>query len=185
MSGLVRTADKSNEIKANPELLEILFLRGCLVTIDAMGCQKDIAEKIVAQDADYLLAVKGNQKRLEQAIAQVFNSSVLNSFDGDKYVTQEKGHDRTEMRLSMVVHNTDFLGGIALDWAGLSTMDMVVSIRQEGDKPAETMQIKHYISSAKLPAKALLESTRAHWSIENQMHWRLDVGYVESKLVRI
>ncbi len=89
------------------------------------------------QDADYLLAVKGNQKRLEQAISQVFNSSMLNSFEGDKCVTQEKGHGRTEKRLSMVVHNTDFLGDIALDWAGISTIGMVVSIRQEGDKPAE------------------------------------------------
>ncbi len=84
--------------------------------------------------------------------------------------------------------NTDFLGDIALDWAEISTIGMVVSIRQEGDKPAETMQIKHYISLAKLTAKVLLESTRAHCSIENQMHWRLDVGfnvgYVESKLVR-
>ncbi|ANP78023.1 hypothetical protein A134_16680 [Vibrio crassostreae 9CS106] len=179
--GQVKTADKSNEIKAIPELLEMLSLRGCLVTIDAMGCQKDIAEKIVAQDADYLLAVKGNQKRLEQAISQVFNSSMVNSFEGDKYVTQEKGHGRTETRLSMVVHNTDFLGYIAFDWAELSTIGMVVSIRQEGDKPAETMQIKHYISSAKLTAKALLESTRAHWSIENQMHWRLDVGFKEDE----
>ncbi|TKF94515.1 ISAs1 family transposase, partial [Vibrio sp. F13] len=120
--GQVKTADKSNEIKAIPELIEMLSLQGCLVTIDAMGCQKDIAEKIVGQDADYLLAVKGNQKRLEQAISQVFNSSMLNSFEGDKYVTQEKGHGRTETRLSMVVHNTDFLGDIALDWAGLSTI---------------------------------------------------------------
>lgn len=80
---------------------------------------------------------------------------------------------------SMVVHNTDFLGDIALDWAGLSTIGMVVSIRQEVDKPAETMQIKHYISSAELTAKALLESTRAYWSIENQMHWRLDVAFKE------
>ncbi|MEZ8375989.1 ISAs1 family transposase, partial [Vibrio cyclitrophicus] len=119
------------------------------------------------QDADYLLAVKGNQKRLEQTISQVFNSSMLNSFEGDKYVTQEKGHGRTETRLSMVVHNTDFLGDIALDWAGLSTIGMVVSIRQEGGKPAETMQIKHYISSAELAAKALLESTRVHWIIES------------------
>ncbi|WP_372198718.1 ISAs1 family transposase [Vibrio sp. 10N.286.52.E2] len=154
--GQVKTADKSNEIKAIPELLEMLSLQGCLVTIDAMGCQKDIAEKIVAQ-------------------------AVLNSFEGDKYVTQEKGHGRTETRLSMVVHNTDFLGYIAFDWAELSTIGMVVSIRQEGDKPAETMQIKHYISSAKLTAKALLESTRAHWSIENQMHWRLDVGFKEDE----
>lgn len=142
-----------------------------------MGCQKDIAEKIIAQDADYLLAVKGNQKRLEQAIGQVFNFSMLTSFEGDKYVIQEKGHGRTETRLIMVVHNTDFLGDVALEWKGLTTIGMVVSVRQEGGKVAETMQIKHYISSAKLTANALLESTRANWSIENQMHWRLDVAF--------
>ncbi|OCH74931.1 hypothetical protein A6E14_11865 [Vibrio genomosp. F10] len=69
---------------------------------------------------------------------------MINSFDVDKYTTQERGHGRTETRLSMVIHNTDFLGDIAFDWANLSTFGMVVSIRQEGDKPAETMQIKHY-----------------------------------------
>lgn len=92
---------------------------------------------------------------------------------------QEKGHGRTETRLSMVEHGTDFLGDLAFDWLKLSTIGVVVSIRQERDKPAETMQIKYYISSAKLSAKALLESTRAHWSIENQMHWQLDVGFNE------
>lgn len=82
--GQVKTADKSNEIKAIPELLELLSIRGCLVTIDAMGCQRDIAEKIVQKEVDYLLAVKGNQKRLEKAISQLFNSSMINNFDGDK-----------------------------------------------------------------------------------------------------
>ncbi len=89
--GQVKTVDKSNEINAIPELLEMLSLRGCLVTIDAMGCQKDIAEKIVAQDADYLLAVKGNQKRLEQAISQVFNSSMINSFEVINTSLKRKG----------------------------------------------------------------------------------------------
>ncbi|MGR5415032.1 ISAs1 family transposase, partial [Vibrio astriarenae] len=177
--GQVKTAEKSNEIKAIPELLELLSIRGCLITIDAMGCQRDIAEKIVSKEADYLLAVKGNQKRLEQAISQLFNSSMINDFDGDKYVIQEKGHGRTEIRMSMIEHSTDLLGDLAFDWPKLSTIGVVVSIRQEADKPAETMQIKYYISSAKLSAKALLESTRSHWSIENQMHWRLDVGFNE------
>nr|PMH70892.1 hypothetical protein BCU61_06185 [Vibrio splendidus] len=104
------------------------------MTIGAMRCQKDIAEKIVVQDADYLLAVKVNQKRLEQAIGQVFNSGMLNSFEGDKYVTQSKEHGHTETCLSMVDHNTDFLGYMPLDWAGLPTIDMVVSIRQEASR---------------------------------------------------
>ncbi len=92
----------------------------------------------------------------------MFNSSVINTFEDEKYIAQEKGHGRTETRLSMVVHNTDFLGDIALDWEELSPICMVVLIRQEGDKPAETMQIKHYISSVKQTDKVLLESTLEH-----------------------
>ncbi|MFA0088740.1 ISAs1 family transposase [Vibrio sp. 10N.261.51.F12] len=177
--GQVKTSEKSNEIKAIPELLELLSIRGCIVTIDAMGCQRQIAEKIVSKGADYLLAVKGNQKRLEEAISEIFNSRTINTFGGDKYVTQENGHGRTETRVSMVEHNTDFLGDLAFNWSNLSTVGVVFSIRQEGDKLPETMQVKYYISSASLSAKTLLENTRAHWSIENQMHWRLDVGFNE------
>lgn len=177
--GQVKTGDKTNEIKAIPELLELLSIRGCLVTIDAMGCQKNIANKIRDKGSDYLLAVKGNQKALENALNQVFHSGMLQQFDGDQYVTQEKGHGRLETRLSLVEHDMSLLGDIALEWPGLKTVGVVVSIRQEGSRPAETMQIKSYISSAELSAKNLLESTRAHWSIENQMHWRLDVGFNE------
>ncbi|MGR5475503.1 ISAs1 family transposase, partial [Vibrio astriarenae] len=82
--------------------------------------------------------VKGNQKRLEQAISQLFNSSMINDFDSDKYVIQEKGHGRTETRMSMIEHSTDLLGDLAFDWPKLSTIGVVVSIRQEADKPAET-----------------------------------------------
>ncbi|WP_418641895.1 ISAs1 family transposase [Vibrio chaetopteri] len=177
--GQHKVYEKSNEITAIPELLELLDISGCLVTIDAMGCQKKIAQKILNKNADYLLAVKGNQKRLEEAISEIFNSRTINTFGGDKYVTQENGHGRTETRVSMVEHNTDFLGDLAFNWSNLSTVGVVFSIRQEDDKLPETVQVKYYISSASLSAKALLESTRAHWSIENQMHWRLDVGFNE------
>lgn len=177
--GQVKTADKSNEIKAIPELLDLLSIKGCLVTIDAMGCQKDIAEKIITKEADYLLAVKGNQKKLEKAINEVFNTSMINNFEGDKFVIQEQGHGRTETRLCLVEHDVALLGDVEFDWPQLTTLGMVVSIRQEGNNPAEMMQVKHYISSAKLSAKELLAGTRAHWSIENQMHWRLDVGFNE------
>lgn len=177
--GQVKTSEKSNEITAIPELLELLSIKGCLVTIDAMGCQKSIANKIIRKEADYLLAVKDNQKKLNQAMNEIFNATMLNSFEGDKIVVQEKGHGRTETRLCLVEHNVDLLGDLAFEWSQLTTLGVVVSIRQEGNKPAETMQIKHYISSAKLSAKELLEGTRSHWSIENQMHWRLDVGFNE------
>lgn len=179
--GQVKTAEKSNEIKAIPELLKLLEIRGCLVTIDAMGCQREIAKQIVEKDADYLLAVKGNQERLEQAISQTFNSGMINDYDGDKYCIQEQGHGRTETRLAMVSHDTGLLGDIAFDWPKLKTIGMVASIRQEGDKPAESLSIRYYISSAELDSKELLEKSRAHWSIEVQMHWRLDVGMNEDK----
>jgi predicted transposase YbfD/YdcC len=177
--GQVKTAEKSNEITAIPELLKLLDIRGCLVSIDAMGCQKGIAQQIVDKGADYLLAVKGNQKKLEDAMGKVFNSSMLNSYEGDKYSIQEKGHGRTETRLALVSHDPSQLGDVELDWPELKTLGVVVSVRQEGDKPAETMTIRHYISSAELDAKELLEKSRAHWSIEVQMHWRLDVGMNE------
>ncbi|MBD1578058.1 ISAs1 family transposase, partial [Vibrio sp. S11_S32] len=168
--GQVKTSEKSNEITAIPELLKLLDIRGCIVTIDAMGCQKYIAKAIVEKDADYLLAVKGNQKKLEQAVGKVFNSSMLNAFSGDQYSIQEQGHGRTETRLALVEHNTSLLGDIAFDWKNIQTIGVVVSVRQEGNKPAETITIRHYISSAKLTAKELLEKSRAHWSIEVQLH---------------
>ena len=177
--GQVKTGDKTNEIKAIPELLELLSINGCLVTIDAMGCQKEIATKIINKNADYLLAVKGNQKCLEEAFNKVFHSRMLQQFDGDSHVTQEKGHGRQEVRLSLVEHDIELLGDVALKWPKLATLGVVASIRQEGEKSAEAMQIKYYISSAKLSAQALLENTRAHWCIENQMHWRLDIGFKE------
>ena len=179
--GQVKTANKSNEIKAIPELLKLLELRGCLVTIDAMGCQREIAKQIVNKDADYLLAVKGNQKKLEQAISQMFNSSMINDYDGDKYCIQEQGHGRTETRLAMVSHDTDMLGDLTNDWANLKTIGMVASIREEGTQPAESLSIRYYISSAKLGSQELLEKSRAHWSIEVQLHWRLDVGMSEDR----
>ncbi|WED24147.1 ISAs1 family transposase [Vibrio sp. JC009] len=177
--GQVKTAEKSNEITAIPELLKLLEIRGCLVTIDAMGCQKEIAKQIVDKGADYLFAVKGNQPKLEEAMGKAFNSAMLNSYEGDKYSTQEKGHGRTETRMALVSHDPSELGDVEFDWADLSTLGVVVSIRQEGDQPAEEMTIRYYISSAKLTAKELMEKSRAHWSIEVQMYWRLDVGMNE------
>lgn len=179
--GQVKTSEKSNEITAIPELLELLNVRGCLVTIDAMGCQKDIAKKIVQKEADYLLAVKGNQKKLESAFNDFFRLEMLQNYDGDKYSTQEKGHGRTETRLSLVNYDLSILGDIEFDWPELTTMGIVASIRQEGGEAAESMSIRYYISSARLAAKELLESTRAHWSIEVQLHWKLDVGMSEDE----
>ncbi|OIN05327.1 ISAs1 family transposase [Oceanisphaera psychrotolerans] len=177
--GQVKTAEKSNEITAIPELLELLSIRGCLVTIDAMGCQRAIAKKVIDKGADYLLSVKSNQPSLEAAFDNYFSLNMLQSDEGDTYSTQEKGHGRQETRLCLVNDDLSVLGDLAFEWPELKTMGIVAAIRQEGDKPATDITLRYYISSAALTSKQLLEASRAHWSIESQLHWRLDVGMRE------
>ena len=177
--GQVKTAEKSNEITAIPELLEILNIRGCLVTIDAMGCQKAIAKKILDKEADYLLAVKSNQGRLEAAFDNYFKLEMLQSDEGDTYSTKEQGHGRIETRLCLVNDDLSVLGDIAFEWPELKTMGIVATIRQEKGQPATGITLRYYISSAKLTSKQLLDASRAHWSIESQLHWQLDVGMSE------
>lgn len=179
--GQVKTSEKSNEITAIPELLKLLNSSGCLVTIDAIGCQKKIASKILSKDANYVLAVKGNQGRLEQAFNDYFHFYLTKAPDADTYSTQEKGHGRKETRFSFVTQDTSVLGDIALEWPELTTIGIVGSVRQVGDVIPQNITLKYYISSAKLNAKELLEATRSHWSIEVQLHWRLDVGMNEDR----
>ena len=173
--GQVKTSEKSNEITAIPELLELLTIRGCLITLDAMGCQRDIARKIVEKDGDYLLSVKGNQKRLQEAIAAELNVGVLNSYEGDKYSIQEKNRSRIETRAALVCEDMSILGDVEYEWSNIQTVGMVAAIRQTGEENGDSLSIRYYISSAKLSAQELLEKSRAHWSVEVQLHWRLDV----------
>ncbi|MFD1007487.1 MULTISPECIES: ISAs1 family transposase [Oceanisphaera] len=177
--GQVKTAEKSNEITAIPKLLELLNIRGCLVTIDAMGCQKAIAKKVLNKDADYLLSVKSNQPSLEAAFDNYFKLEMLQSDEGDTYSTKEQGHGRVETRLCLVNDDLSVLGDLEFEWPELKTMGIVAAIRQEKGQPATDISIRYYISSAKLTSKQLLEASRAHWSIESQLHWRLDVGMSE------
>ncbi len=175
--GQVKTAEKSNEITAIPELLKLLDISGCLVRIDAMGCQKKIAQEILNGNGDYLLAVKGNQKRLEQAFDDIFDLGDLQS--ENTYGTQEQSHGRLETRLHKVSHDIDALGDIALEWPGITTLGYVVSFRKEGDKPSTQPSVRYYISSAKLSAEELAHAAREHWSIEVKLHWKLDVALRE------
>lgn len=179
--GQVKTAEKSNEITAIPELLELLNIRGCLITIDAMGCQKAIARKVVSKEADYLLSVKSNQPSLEAAFDNYFKLEMLQREDGDTYSTKEQGHGRVETRLCLVNDDLSVLGDIAFEWPELKTMGIVATIRQEKGQPATGITLRYYISSAQLTSKELLEASRAHWSIESQLHWRLDVGMREDE----
>ncbi|MBO1520183.1 ISAs1 family transposase [Oceanisphaera pacifica] len=179
--GQVKTAEKSNEITAIPELLELLNIRGCLITIDAMGCQKAIARKVVSKEADYLLSVKSNQPSLEAAFDNYFKLEMLQREDGDTYSTKEQGHGRVETRLCLVNDDLSVLGDIAFEWPELKTIGIVATIRQEKGQPATGITLRYYISSAQLTSKELLEASRTHWSIESQLHWRLDVGMREDE----
>lgn len=175
--GQVKTDAKSNEITAIPKLLDLLDVRGCLVTIDAMGCQTKIAKKIVDKGGDYLLPVKGNQERLQTALDGIFSIGRLELPETEAYTTKEKGHGREDSRMCMIA-DADEIGDLVFEWPGLKTLGYVVSFRTEKDMQT-TVAVKFYISSAKLDAKSLLEASRAHWAVENNLHWQLDISMNE------
>lgn len=178
--GQLKTEEKSNEIKAIPELLKLLDIHGCLVTIDAMGCQKDIAGTIVERNADYLLAVKGNQKRLEEALEQHFPMTSLMHYQGDSTCsTQEKSHGREETRVHIVSGVPDSFVDLEIDWLKLKTLGVGVSFRTLDDQTVDDPSIRYYISPAKLTARQLADAVRQHWAIENKLHWILDVAMHE------
>lgn len=181
--GQVKTSEKSNEITAIPELLQLLELKGCLVTLDAMGCQRKIAQTILDKEADYLLAVKGNQGKLAEAFDTWYSPTMWNDKDVDACSTQDKGHGRLETRLCIASNDVTPLGDLAFEWPALKTIGIVATLREENGIPpnAEDVELRYYISSAELTAPELLASTRAHWSIENQLHWRLDIGMREDE----
>ncbi|MBU5700867.1 ISAs1 family transposase [Vibrio cholerae] len=177
--GQLKVDSKSNEITAIPKLLDLLDVKGCLITIDAMGCQKKIAQKILDKEADYLLAVKGNQGMLEQAFDDYFRMDMLQDFDGSSYSTQEKSHGRIETRVALVNRDLSVLGDIEHEWPGLKSMGIVASIRQESAVATEQdVSIRYYICSKELEAQTLLEATRSHWGVE-VMHWALDTAFCE------
>lgn len=178
--GQVKTAEKSNEITAIPELLGLLSLKGCIVTIDAMGCQKEIVEQIVEQKADYVISLKGNQGNLHKDVADYFTWAEKVKFrelEYDFFETVEKGHGRIETRRCFVTEDVDWLAGGAA-WAGLKSIVMVESIREVIGKSA-TCERRYFISSLGANAKENLRCVRGHWRIENSLHWVLDVAFRE------
>ena len=179
--GQQAVADKSNEITAIPELLKLLDLHGALVTIDAMGCQKQIAAEVVAAGADYVLAVKENQPTLYADVRRVFLDGLEEDFAGLEHryrYTADLGHGRAEERHYHVVPVPEYLAEKHAAFAGLRTLGMVFSERRVGDGPAEA-ETRFYISSLRPQVKAFAEAVRGHWSIENNLHWVLDVAFQE------
>jgi predicted transposase YbfD/YdcC len=179
--GQVVVDAKSNEITAIPKLLEMLELSGTLVTIDAMGCQTDIAQRIVAADADYVLAVKSNQPTLHEGIAAFFNDHLEDDFARTKvrrYETQEKGHGREENRYYYVCPVPDDLPDRDR-WAELRAIGVAISTTQREGK--ECNEVRYYILSKYLAGKRFAGAVREHWGIENRLHWQLDVTFQEDQ----
>lgn len=177
--GQKKVDEKSNEITAIPPLLKMLELRGCLVSIDAMGCQTQIAKTIIEEGADYVLALKKNQGNLYEDVSQLFSAARNQDFKNIShqfYESVEKGHGRIETRRYWTMGNTDYLIG-AEKWAGLKSIGMVESERQVNGKVS--LEQRYYILSIESDVSKFAEAVRSHWSIENQLHWILDVGFRE------
>ena len=171
----------SNEITAIPKLLEILELSGALVTIDAMGCQTEIAQQIVAAHGDYCLAVKGNQPSLHEGLVDFFDEHLEDDFVDQsvrRYQTQEKGHGRDETRHYFICPVPEDLPDRAR-WAGLKAIGMVVSNTQRDGKDCN--EVRYYILSKYLAGRRFAEAVRGHWGIENRLHWQLDVTFQEDQ----
>ena len=180
--GQVNVADKSNEMTAIPELLQVLELRGCLVTIDAAGTQTQIAATIVDRQADYLLALKKNQKGLAEDVQTLYEWAHRIGFaelQHDHVRTVSKGHGRVEIRECWTISDPQFVGDLrqGRKWKGLRSVAQIRAERRVGD--TVTVETRYYISSLSGDARQVLAASRSHWGIENSLHWVLDVAMNE------
>ena len=182
--GQVKTAAKSNEITAIPELLDAMQVQGATITIDAMGCQHAVVNKIIGKQANYIIAVKDNQPSLAQAIENLFDANhagqLAHALQSD--VSLDKGHSRVESRGCTVAHDLQALGEHAQLWQGLRSVARieytreVVNGKSKGERSTER---RYYISSLPLSASEFNAAVRAHWGIENSCHWVLDMTFKE------
>jgi predicted transposase YbfD/YdcC len=182
--GQVAVAAKSNEITAIPALLELLALNECIVTIDAMGCQTAIAQTLVAQGADYVLALKGNQGTLHEAVATYFTAAQAAAFRDIPHGytrTVDGGHGRIELREYWTVADPDLLAYLNPDgaWAGLHSVGMVERERRVG--ATTTREVHYYLSSLDGDVATFAAAVRGHWGIENRLHWVLDIAFREDE----
>ena len=179
--GQVACAEKSNEITAIPELLQLVDIKGSIITIDAMGTQKAIAATIINCEADYVLALKGNQETLQQAVIDHIDEESKNDFadvQARRHITKETGHGREEIRSYIQMPVPKDLRELEL-WKGLKSIGMATLVCMRDGKP--TTDTRYYISSLEVGVKQFARAVRSHWGIENSCHWSLDMTYREDE----
>lgn len=181
--GQLKCEEKSNEITAIPELLKILDLEGCVVTIDAIGCQKEIVKEIVEKEADYVIALKENQGTLHWQVKEYLDWAQRKGFEEiehDYYESElEKDHGRIEQRRCWVTEELEWLKEKE-DWKNLRSIVMVEAVRELIGQE-KTVERRYFISSLEAKAAVHLKAVRGHWAIENQLHWCLDIGFREDE----
>lgn len=177
--GQVKVAEGSNEITAVPELLRLLAIKGCIVTVDAINTQKETVHEIREQEADYVVALKGNHEKLHEAVAELFESVEQDrtvNLPCSVHQTVEKDHGRIETRRYVSIAAVDWLPG-KNEWRDLQSVGMVVATREINGQ-VETA-VRYYLSSLAVCALTLAKAVRGHWSVENSCHWVLDVVFRE------
>ena len=178
--GQKKVEGKSNEITALPELIKVLDLAGCIVTIDAMGCQREIVSKIVEKDADYIIAVKKNQPTLYQQIEQLFKQAIKTEgkdLNMSRFNSREMNRGREEIRNYLMITDVAERIDPFQKWRKLTSIGMVESVRVVNGKTS--VEARYFISSLEKNAQRLAEGIRGHWSVENSLHWVLDVAFGE------
>jgi predicted transposase YbfD/YdcC len=179
--GQVACAEKSNEITAIPELLQLVDIKGSIITIDAMGTQKAIAATIIDGEADFVLALKGNQETLQQGVIDHIEKQMENDFadvQARRHITQETGHGREEIRSYIQMPVPKDLRELEL-WKGLKSIGMATLVCVRDGQ--ETTETRYYISSLPVRVKLFAHAIRSHWGIENSCHWSLDMTYREDE----
>jgi predicted transposase YbfD/YdcC len=180
--GQCKVDGKSNEITAIPEILDKLNLKNSIITIDAMGCQRNIAEKIIAQKADYILALKGNQKHLHEAVK---NYCKINCFSADSSIIPtvdyfDDSHGRQVQRRAFVCPEACHLPGLQ-HWPGVRQVLAIETIRQVTNQDNPRCEIRYFLSSCDASAEKQIQAIRSHWGIENRLHWVLDMSFREDE----
>jgi predicted transposase YbfD/YdcC len=177
--GQLRTNDKSNEITAVPKLLRVLELSGCIVTLDAMGCQKEIAKEIKEADADYVLALKGNHGLTYAEIKSYLDEAISRKAKELAYVEiPDKGHGRLETRRYWQSGQLEWFEERSA-WEGLLSVGVVEAVRECNGR--SSVERRYYLSSLTVDVQRFARAVRSHWSIENQLHWVMDVNFKEDQ----